>query len=208
MSSLARYLPAFIRPRETFARLLLDPGRIRIGLISMLVMSVLYTLVCINLAVIGGTPNPPPWLRIPTEQYFYWASYFYAIALLAGYVLGSAVTHLLARVFAERESFEDAIALLGFATATATLPALVPDLALTLLQVVGLMEYGPWFHSVTHGGVWFYIVWAYLIAYVVYFCVFYPTVVRAVYGLSWPKALVVGLAGVVAYQGFIFVFIR
>jgi hypothetical protein len=32
----------------------------------MLAMSLLYTLVSINLAVIGGTPNPAPWLRTLT----------------------------------------------------------------------------------------------------------------------------------------------
>jgi hypothetical protein len=209
MHSFLRYLPGvFIRPTEIFESLLLDSARMQIGALSMLVMSLLYTLVSINLAVIGGTPNPAPWLRIPTEEYFRWASYFYALALISGYVFASAVTHLLARAFGGRGSFEDTFALLGFATSVATLPALVPDLALTFLQVVRFMDYEPWFYSVTHGGAWFYVVWAYLVVYVVCFCVFYPTVVRAVHRLSWPRAALVGVTGFVAYQGFVFIFIR
>jgi hypothetical protein len=201
-------LAVFFRPGETFETLLVDSARARIGALSMCAMSLLYTLVSINLAVIGGTPNPPPWLRIPTADYFYWASFFYATAILSGWVFGSAVAHLSARMLGGSGSFEDTLALLGFATATATLPALVPDLALTFVQVVGLMDYEPWFHSVTHGGAWFFGVWAYLALYLVCFCVFYPSAVRAVHGLSRSRALGAGLAGFVAYQLFILVFIR
>jgi hypothetical protein len=209
MHSLAPYLSGvFTRPTLTFAGLLLDPARMRIGALSMLAMSLLYTLVSINLAVIGGTPNPAPWLRIPTAEYFYWASYFYAVALIAGYVFASAVTQLLARALGGTGGFEDTFALFGFATSMATLPALVPDLALTFLQVAGLMDYAPWFQSVTHGGAWFYLVWVYLLAYVAYFCAFYPAVVRVVHRLSGYRAALAGLAGFVAYQAFVFVFIR
>jgi hypothetical protein len=204
-----RYLAAvFVRPNETLGKLNLDPARMRVGAAAMLGMSLLYTLVSVNLAVIGGTPNQEPWLRIPSRDYFYWASYFYAPILLSGWLFASAVTHLSARALGGRGSFDDSVALFGFATAAATVPALAPDLALTSAQAIGWMDYEPWFRSVTHCGVWFYIVWVYLAAYLVYFCVFYPSAARIVHRLNWPRAVVAGLAGFVAYQVFIFVFIR
>lgn len=204
-----RYLASvFVSPNDTLEKLSLDSARMRVGASSMCAMSFLYTLVSINLAVIGGTPNPPPWLRIPTDDYFYWASYFYAPVLLSGWVFASAIVHLAARSLGGRGSFDETIAVLGFATAAATVPALAPDLALTLVQVAGLMDYEPWFHSVTRGGAWFYVVWVYLAAYVVYFCILYPSAARTVHRLDRWRGVAVGLVGFVAYQVFIFIFIR
>ena len=208
MTSRRYLLSVFVSPRVALETLSRDSARVRIGASAMFGMSLLYTLVSVNLAVIGGTPNPPPWLRIPTADYFYWASYFYAPVLLSGWVFASAIVHLASRSLGGQGSLDDTVALLGFATAAATLPALVPDLAPTLVQVVGLMDYEPWFHSVTHGGAWFYAVWVYLAAYLVYFCVLYPTAARTAYGLNRWSGLVAGISGFVAYQTFIFVFIR
>jgi hypothetical protein len=196
--SLATWLRAFlVQPR---------PGRA--GFIAMIAMSLAYTLVSVFLAIIGGTPNPPPYLRIPSEQYFFWASFFYAPVLILGWVLASAVMQIVGRALGGSGSFEGTLAVLGVATAVATLPALIPDLALTFLQVVGAMEYEPWFYSVTHGGAWFWIVWVYLGLYLIAFCILYPAAAKAVHSLERGKAILAGLVSFAAYQGFIFVFLR
>jgi hypothetical protein len=185
-----------------------EPHAHRTGLISMIAMSLAYTLVSIFLAIIGGTPNPTPFLRIPSEEYFFWASFFYAPLLLLGWVLGSAVAQIAARALGGPGTFEATLAALGIATAIATLPALVPDLALTFVQAIGVMDYEPWFYSVTHGGVWFWIVWAYLGLYLLAFLVLYPAAIIAVHRLARGRAAVAGIAGFAAYQGFIFLFLR
>jgi hypothetical protein len=70
------------------------------------------------------------------------------------------------------------------------------------------MDYAPWFYSVTHGGVWFWIVWVYLIAYLLAFCVLYPAAAIAAHGLGRARAVLTGIASFAAYQGFIFLFLR
>lgn len=174
----------------------------------MIAMSAAYTLVAVFLAIIGGTPNPQPYLRIPSEQYFFWASFFYAPVLILGWVLAGAVMQIVGRALGGSGSFEGTLAVLGVATAVATLPGLVPDLALTFVQLTGAMDYEPWFYSVTHGGVWFLIVWVYLGLYLLAFCILYPAAAMATHGLGRGRAVVVGLVSFAVYQGFIFVFLR
>lgn len=195
-------------PVAWLRRVLSRPQRGRFAFLAMLAMAIAYTLVAVFLAIIGGTPNPAPYLRIPDDSYFFWASFFYTPVLLFGWVLASAVMQIVARALGGSGRFEDTLAVLGVATAVATLPALIPDLALTSVQVVGAMEYEPWFYSVTHGGAWFWIVWVYLLAYIVAFSVLYPATAIAVHGLSVTKAIATGIASFAIYQGFIFLFLR
>jgi hypothetical protein len=207
--SLGRVLRVYIRPREAVAELALDPRRYRLGWQAMLAMAALYTIVPVFLAILHGVPVPPPFLRIPADQYFYWASYFYLAALVAGWIFGSAVFHILARSLGGVASFEDCLALLGFATATATLPALVPDLAVTSVQMLGLLDYGVWRREVdTFLSPWFVLTWTYLVAYAVAFVVFYGAIARELHGLRGWRAWLTSLVGFTAYQGFILIFIR
>jgi Yip1 domain len=209
MRGTVKYLAgALRRPLRTFEKLLADPDRMRIGVASMLVMAALYLLVCVFLAVLHGTPNPAPFLRIPSEEYFYWAQYFYVPVLLLGMVLAGGVMYLLARFSGGQGSADDTFALAAYATAVATLPILLHDLFFTFIQIVGLMKYQLWFYSVTHGGVWFYVAWIFLLMYCAYFFVLYPIVVRVVHRLRWAYSILIGSFGFVVYQGFIFVFIR
>jgi hypothetical protein len=204
-----KYFPrVFYSPREVFERLLNDRSRQQIALAAMVAMALLYSFVPVFLAILDGIPYPEPFLRIPDDRYFYWASYFYVPVLLLGWVFGSAVLQLTARWLGGSGSFEATFALTGFATAAASLAALLPDLAITLVQVVGLMEYREWFASVHGGGAWMYIVWAYLILYLALFLVFFAVTAEVVHRLPWRRAAIAGTVGFAAYQGFILIFIR
>ena len=191
-----------------FARALRDRQRFRRGALAMLAMALAYNIVAIFLAVLHGIPSPAPFLAIPADRYFVWAAIFYTPALLAGWVLAAAVAQIVARRLGGSGSFEDTLALLGHATALATLPALVPDLVITFVQVAGWMDYAPWYASVHGGGIWFWIVWAYLILYLAAFLVLYPAALRAVHSLSRQRAAVAGTIAFFVYQGFILIFIR
>jgi hypothetical protein len=204
-----RLARVYLRPTETFAELARDPDRLRIGALAMLGMSALYTIVPIFLTILHGVPVPPPFLRIAPERYFYWASYFYLPALLAGWVFGSAIIQIVARSLGGKGTFEDTLALVGFATAAATAAALIPDLIVTSVQIAGLLDYGIWRRAVdTFLSPWFLATWAYLLAYLVLFLAFYAAVGRELHGLGKWRARLTSLVGFLAYQGFILIFIR
>jgi len=114
-----------------------------------------------------------------------------------------------ARWLGGRGSFEDTLALVGFATAAATAAALIPDLIVTSVQIAGLLDYGVWRQAVdTLLSPWFLVTWAYLVAYRVLFLVFYAAVGRELHGLGTWRVWLTSLIGFLAYQGFILIFIR
>ncbi len=189
--------------RRLFERLLNDPRRARWALVAMLAMAAAYNVVCINLALLHGIPSPPPFLAIPPDAYFFWASFFYTPALLAGWLFAAGFSQVVARALGGTGGFEDTLAALGVATALATLPALLPDLAITFVQVIGWMDYGPWYASVHGGGVWFYIVWAYLLAYLAAFGLLYREAIGAAHRLARGPAWIAAILAFGAYQGFI-----
>ena len=199
---------AFVHPGQAFHSLRKNPRRGAVGFGAMLCVSLLYTLVAHFLDRLHAPPVPPPFLNIPAESYFHWATYFYAPAMLAAWVLASAILQILSRLCGGRGAFEDTLALTGAASALGTLATLLPDLAITSIQVMGFMDYGPWRYSVDHGGVWFYIVWFYLILYALLFLVFYARVVEETHRLSKAEAAWIGAAGFIAYQGFLILFAR
>lgn len=194
-------------PVAAFTRLAAHPRRMAIGLAAMLVMSGAYTLVCVFLALLHGLPWVP-WLRIPDETYYYWTSFVYAPTLLVGWVLAAALLQIFGRLLGGAGSFEATLAVSGVATAVATLGTLVPDLVVTSVQMAGWMDYGAWLASVRGGGVWAWITWAYLVLYLVLFCVLYPAAVIAVHRLPPIRAALAGLAAFAVYQAFLFLVIR
>ncbi|HZP19806.1 MAG TPA: YIP1 family protein [Bauldia sp.] len=202
-------VPTAVAPPASgfFARLLRDPRRLRIAWQAMLAMSFAYALVSVFLAGLHGIPWTP-FLRIPDDSYYFWASFFYVPVLMLGWVFGAAILHLSARGLGGTGSFEDTLALAGVATALATLSSLVPDLLITGAQITGLADYAAWYASVQGGGFWFVATWTYLTLYLVLFLWFYARVVAAAHGLAGYRLAVATLAGFAAYQGFILIFIR
>jgi hypothetical protein len=199
---------AFLHPLESFRYLLLDRHRGARGFVAMFTVGMLYTLVAHFLDRLHAPPVPPPFLAIPADRYFHWATYFYTLSMLAAWVLASAILQVSSRLLGGWGTFEDTLALAGWASALGTLATLLPDLTLTSVQVMGLADYGTWRYSVDHGGAWFYIVWAYLLLYGALFLVFYTAVVRVVHRLSVGKSALVGTVGFLAYQGFLILFAR
>lgn len=205
---LKKYFEIYIKPDKAFQRLLADEKREKISFYSVLFVAVSYSLVALFLYLANGRPSPEPFLRIPSENYFYWGTYFYALAIIFGWILVSGFMHLVFKIFAKHNSCENIFATTGLATGAATLITAIPDLIITFLQALGIMSYEKWIYSVNNYGAWFYILWAYMLAYAVYFLILYPKAVKAVYGLKTWQAIIVGLTSFIVYQFFIFLFIR
>lgn len=177
-----------------------DPDARRFGYGAMVALAGGYTLAIALLARQGATPIPAPFLRIPDEIYYLWAIAFTGPALLAGWLLATAVMQLTARVAGGTGAFEDLAGAIGVVTAIASLATLIPDLVMGGLGIYGGAWTTTWPGQVLING--------WLTLYVVLFLVWLPTAVRAVHGLSRGRAAVVGAGGFVSYQGFIFIFVR
>jgi hypothetical protein len=203
------YFAAFVRhPARACAQLLNDPARVRHGFYAVLTVALGYVVTVAGIAWSGGTPSPP-WIAIPPAEYFKWEVLFVAPVTVLCWVLAGGVMHLLSKLFGGRGSYDDTLALLGFAIAFATFISLIPDAIRALLTSLGVMDRAAWEKAVSEPSTGdFVFLWAYMIAYVLaLLCVFPVSVAWSQRLRRWP-AIVVGIAGAVLYQGVYFIFIR
>jgi hypothetical protein len=195
-------------PRRAWAELLADLARLRYGFFAVLFVGVGYAVTIAGIALSDGRPATP-WVAIPREDYFAWEALFVAPVTLLCWVLAAGVAHLLSRPFRGRGTFDDTLALLGFAVALPTLISLIPDFARAALTTVGVQDRQAWEDAVGRMGTadWWFL-WSYMAAYMVGLLVLFPLAVATAQRLPrWP-AVAVGFVGAVVYQGVYLIFIR
>jgi hypothetical protein len=200
----AYLLGVIFQPVTTFRKLVVDRQRLTYAWSAILLISVGYLLVDAALSVAGHTPNPEPFLRIPTEQYYFWLQFISLALYVTCWILAAASIHLLSKVFHGQGSFEDTLAVVGMATAAASLATLIPDLVTSALGVTGVIEQKALDHLLW--GTMY--LWLYLGLYTLLFVVLYPLAVRAAQKIHIWQAVLVGVFGVLVYNSSLFLFNR
>jgi hypothetical protein len=156
-----------------------------------------------------GTPgNWQPWLMIPSDSYFWWECVFIGPVILGCGLLAAVCMYLLAKAAGGQGSFDDTLALTGPAIAFATLFTVVPDLIIGVLLVTHVLDLDDWMFGITHPSLTLAVVWAYMLLYVAALMVTLPLVVASVHRLRSSVTVAIGLAGLVVYQGVMFIFVR
>jgi len=195
-------------PLRAARRRLADPARLRVGMTWLVGVALGYAACVLVLGLGGARPGVAPWLTIPASSYFLWEAVFIAPVIVAGGVLAAGCMHLLARAARGVGRFDDAMALIGQVIGLCTLITLVPDLVVGTLLCAGLVDAEAWMRAITHPTAVLGLVWVYLLAYVAAFLVAFPVVARAAYHVSRARAVAIGWAVFVIYQGFVYVFVR
>ena len=203
------YFGRFVRrPRQAWAELLTDPARVRYGFLAVLAVGAGYGITEAGIALSGGTPSTP-WVAIPRADYFKWEALFSAPVTVVCWILAAALMHLLSKLFHGQGTFDDTLALLGFAVALPTLLSLIPDAIRAALTATGLVSRAAWEQAVSQpGSLDFLFLWVYMIAYGLgLLCLFPVSVATAQRLRHWP-AVLVGVLGALVYQGIYLIFIR
>jgi hypothetical protein len=203
------YFAAFARhPTRTWAQLLGDPARLRYGFFAVLTVALGYSATIAGIAFSGGTPSPP-WVAIPPAEYFKWEALFVAPVTVLCWVLAGGVMYLLSKPFGGGGSYDDTLAVLGFAIALPTCISLIPDAVRALLTSVGVVNRAAWEAAVSEPGTTdFVFLWGYMIVYVLALLCLFPISVGCSQRLrSWPS-IAVGVTGAIVYQAVYFIFIR
>ncbi|MBK9177595.1 MAG: hypothetical protein IPM46_14935 [Flavobacteriales bacterium] len=197
-----------LRLEHLLARRLAHPRRLHKGLRDLLFLGIAYSLAIVLLALGDVGPGMASWLAIPAEDYFKWEPLFTTPVIFFSGLLSAAVLHLLARWLGGTGSFEDTVALIGPATAWATLCTLIPDAVIGMLLIAGVIDPTRWMADIVRPSPTLAIIWVYLLLYVAAFALLYPMVARLVYGLAASKARVAGWLAFIVYQALLLVFIR
>jgi len=102
-------------PSNTFKDITGERSKVTYGFAAVMLLSILYS-VSVFIGFIKGLTliGYEPFLRIPTESYYLWQTFFTIPVGLIGWILFAGSAHLLSRSFGGRGTFEDNLAVLGF----------------------------------------------------------------------------------------------
>jgi len=131
------WLALLVRPWETLCVVKRDRAKLRYGLVSLLVHSVVAGSKMLYLHLQQVPPVPGPWLRIPPDQTWLYSLLFQVPTDLLQSVLFAGVVTLVALLFRGKGSFEGQFALYGFAFPPVNVLLIVGTWVLSLLGLFG-----------------------------------------------------------------------
>jgi hypothetical protein len=203
------YLALILRsPRRGLDALVDDPPHLRVGLTMVVLKAAIYTAV-IALFYLGRVPTMvPSWVAIPAESYYLWEIFFIGAVTIGSWILAAGVVHLLAQAIGGGGTFERVLAASAFAVVIPSLATIIPDAMVGTLTSIGVLDPQAWAHTSVTPGPWRIVIWAYLALYLVALLVLFPLAAAAAHRIRGWRAISVGLAGAVVYQGVYFIFIR
>jgi hypothetical protein len=70
--------------------------------------------VSLPLALAHARAMPEPFLRIPSDEYFLWGTFFYGPVIIAAWLLAASVMHLVGRALGGRSAFDDLLRYAAF----------------------------------------------------------------------------------------------
>jgi formate/nitrite transporter FocA (FNT family) len=167
-----------------------------------------YSIVAYLLSLAGAQPMPEPYFRLADAAYFRWGTVFYGPVILSAWLLAGSAMYLMAWGFGKKPQFDELLRASAFATGLATFGTLLPDLITSPLRALGVIDEQAWETSIAQHVGWVVFTWVTLVAYLILFLVLYPMAVRQATNLPWKRALAIGVAGFLVFQGVEYVFIR
>jgi hypothetical protein len=205
---LSLLVSSIVAPRRSFEHLMQTPHRFGLGFRAIALVAVGYTISLVLITWGGGQSRIAPWLAIPLESYFFGETFFIGIVTLGCWILASGVVHLLSKLAGGTGSFEDTLAVLGFAIAVPTLIPLIIDLVKEPLVIMGYVNVLSWTNALSTPGFWMLLMLVYIFAYLIGLLILFPFTIKSAQRISTFNALWLGLIGVLVYQGVYFIFIR
>jgi hypothetical protein len=92
-----------------------EEKKVTYGFAAVLTLTIPYAILVLISWAKGGMPSGyEPFLRISTESYYFWQTFFTVPVGLIGWILFAGSAHLLSRKLGGEGSFEENLAVLGF----------------------------------------------------------------------------------------------
>ena len=188
----------FYCPQIVFQGLLKEPRRIVFGILSILVLALVYYL-GISIVLKCDVMQLPQLLvlNIPAEHYYTYERYFIFPVGLAGTILAAGVIRLSAYAWKGKGRFEDLFALLSFSLIVVAIVIGIPDLIIGVLTGLGVLN--PLGFAYVGPHVWLGTLWYLFLSILV---------VKETEQLAWGKSLMLGFIGFATNGMIQFIFIR
>lgn len=209
-SFFAVYAAAFVHPGRAMAALLDEPRRLRWGAYSVALIAAVYTLVYFFLSRNGGRPTVfAPWLAIPAESYYRYNLVLHAPSIVLAWISAGGTAQLTARALGGHGSFEDTLAAQGLGIGVASWATGIHDVVTSFLGYIGSLDQRAYEDAMSTPGTGPHaLIWSLMVVYLVAFLVLFIRGSAAAHRLRLARAVPVGLAGSVVYQGVFAIFNR
>ncbi|AIF69695.1 hypothetical protein PAP_06490 [Palaeococcus pacificus DY20341] len=199
---------AAFKPRSTFDRLLKDPRRLVHGFKAVLLISALYTLTVVGLAITHAVPVVPPWVAIPAEDYYFWEIFFTLPVFVMAWILAAGLVQLCGRVFNGEGTFEDTLAVLGFVLTVPMFVTWIPETVMTLLFLAGAITQRELLEMTSKPGALRVFASTYQLVALVWYLILTTVAVGVVQKLRLRQAAVVAVLTVLTVGFIMLIFIR
>ena len=208
MKFLNYLLGTIIKPNDTFNRLVSDAKKLNQSFRAILLISVLYTLTVIGLAIIGADISTPAWMSIPADEYYFWEIFFAMPVVILGWIMAAGVAQLLSKWFGGSGTFEGTLAVLGLAVTIPMFVTWIPETIGTILIFSGVMTHTDWLEMTSNSGFWQVFGLAYQMVAIVWYASLFPVAIAQSQRLCRWRAIIVGLVTLAIFGLAMFTFIR
>jgi len=206
--SFIRYQLDLVRsPKETIERLTREPGSALVGFKNILLAACLYDFSMVLWWMGNAKVTAPPFLRIPSEQYYFYEIFFFIPVFIAAWLLAAGIIYLLAKASGSTGSYDALLGCLGVAVAVCAYITLIPDLFQGFLFSTGLVPQDQYV-AVTGRGFPLVVVLAYMLGYLVSNIISFAAITHYTQGLSKFRSAVWGLLGFAGFFALFFTYIR
>jgi hypothetical protein len=188
---------AFIRsPSKVLRELASDPKAALFGFKHVLIIAVLYDLAIVLWAFGANALTLPPFLKIPEENYYFYAVAFYIPLFFVMWLLASAVAYVMSKAMGGKGSFDAILGGFGLTIAVSAYFTLIPDYIQGILWNTGLVPFDEYI-EITSRGILLVIVWTYMLMYLFAHIVLYALTIRVTQGISASKSALVAVVSFV-----------
>lgn len=201
------YRLTLIKPSLAFSDLVKEEGLVRLSFLAVLITAILYTLVYVFLILGGGQPYKP-WLDIPPEIYYRYNVFFCAPSMFLGWILASALVHLISRLFVHTGCFEQTLSVFGFGISIASWATGIHDIITSFLGAFHFIDQHTYETALNSPTIWRTLLWIQMLGYLVWFVILFSRGTKVVYEIKKWQSVFLGLTGFITYQMFFFIFNR
>jgi hypothetical protein len=161
------------------------------------------------LAVSGALLMVPAWLKLSSENYYFWEIFFAVPVFVLDWILAAGLALWLSRAGKKKGSgtFEDTLSTLGFAMAIPLFIAWIPQAAGAILLLIGMVQQ-EFVDFVSRPGSWQILAVAYPIVTLALLYILVSHAVSVSQKLSWWKTALVSFSTVTVFVLILFIFIR
>jgi len=203
------YFQTFIRPKESFERLLGNEKYFTLSFIYILIPIIAYTLMYVFLTIGNGAPSVfTPWLNIPKEDYYAVNRFLLAPSMIISWLVVTALIQILSRLFKGTGSFEQTLSVIALSISISMWGGLIHDLPMSFLSATGVIDARQHEIAMNSPTIFRTLLWISYSIYLVLFLVLFPLSVKVVHKLNVMKSILIGIFAFAVFQLIFLIFNR